>query len=653
MNYTGETAGLYIPLDENGNQRVDGKMYLSCLGGGGFGKTYCAYSSKDRCLRGETPDGVVKVFFHEEGPEVQKLCRDSEYHRLVVARKNSQALRSLSPRPINVGEASIHPNKYPAFLMSYIPGVGLEEVLDEMACGNAPSSRERLAYATALAEPLRALHSAQARRQDGSLVELYAHGDVKPNNFVVQYAAFTNNEAAGEPWSKEVLPRGPYHSGLLNSCQIERCCLLDFGTLREASEVARPELTAVWELDVRQIGLHAVYSAPEKLNSDRVMLDSGETVLPGALSVTSKSDVWSYGILLLRMCHPDLYSSYKEGVCEFLTLGRGITADNLPSVKSAVEESAERTRGQLKDRESAFGRVQNPDRPYLSVVDALLALVIYACLQRSPSDRPSMAQLSDLYGDVWTRLKDGSLEKLGEDDLHQLVSQKLGFRNQERTSTPTFVSLASERTQDVPVMDARNAFPNRAAAPATEAAGALEDALDDSYAESTASASRPFRTIALSAAACVSAFAVPLTFWSVLSAGGATHVDLIPLTIGLAAILVGAVAVVLSRGAAAVSAVVSLVLAGAACFLFPAEAMMLPAAIGSSNAQYHIAERLDSEGDTDSAFDYYAKSAEAGNPFANYALGEYYEFGSGPVEQDPDAASAYYKQAGDLGYSPK
>lgn len=655
MSEIDKTVSMYTPLDDNGEPYGEGgRMYLSRLGGGGFGETYRAYFSADSWRSNGTPDGVVKVFTYGNDPDIQKLCRDSEFHRLENARLNAKELRDLSPRPCSCGIAHIHPNNYPAFLMSYIEGVSFEDILRDMARGNTPSARERLAYATALAEPLRALHSARTRARDGAPTDRYMHGDVKPNNLVIQYEPLDGLGVTGEQGSKEVFPRGLRLDDERQKFQIKRCRLLDFGTLREDADIAYPELTPAYELDLRQIGLYAVYAAPERLNKNEIQLPTGErVVIPGCLSVTSKSDVWSYGILLLRMCYPDLYASHHEKTD---SRSRPLMIDGLSTVQKAIEDSARTTREQLEVECRTISQSQHPDKRYLDVIDHLLANVILRCLEPASSDRPSMAQITSLLESAWKLLRTGEFGALKECDLSGIIDENLGLRKIDRNPTPTFVDSAASQAQDAATSDAwdprsrkdLNYSENATGSPAIkEHVAILGDDCDDGL-----QSGKQRHVLAFSVLACVTSLAAPLLLWSILLEDGIVYVDLVPLVLGSAAVLIGAIASVLSRGIAAVSAVASLALATAVCLLFPNAAMMLPAALGASNAQYHIAEHLDAEGNTDAAFVYYEQSANADNPFSLYALGEYYEYGSGPVEQNSEMADAYYERATSLGYPP-
>lgn len=659
MDEASATAGIYIPFDEDGNKLSDGMMYLSRLGGGGFGETYYAYFSKRRCLEGGVPDGVVKAFTGGNDRGAQELCRNSEFHRLENVRSNAKEIRDLSPCPYSRGEARIHPKSYPAFLMSYVEGVSFEDVLCGMAHGNTPSARERLAYATALAEPLRALHAACARRRDGALTGRYMHGDIKPNNLVVQYGRLDGARAYGEQGSKEVSPWGLRARDETQRFQIEKCCLLDFGTLREATDVVYPELTPPWELDVRQIGLYAVYAAPERLNSDEVEMSTGARVVyPGCLSVSPRSDVWSYGILLLRMCFPDLYDRHYDNTCS----RNGVLAiGSLPSIKNAIEASAEVTRSKLESACHSIPCTHGSNKRYLDVIDCLFAHVIARCLAPMPEDRPSMSQIASLLRRAWDLLKAGEFGALDANELRCLVDDKLGRKRIGHVDTPSFVETSIEKTESVDVVDVwggvsyKGGFSSDddAGQSAPQTASVLVKEFPDGDFDGSIPPRSRLRTVSLSVLSCLSSLAAPLVFWSILLAGETVHVDTMPLAVGFIAVLVGIAAVVLSKGATAVFALVSLALATAICVIFPDAAMTLPASLGASNAQYHIAERLDAEGDTDAAFEHYVKSADAGNPFANYALGEYYEYGSGPAEQNNEKAIEYYERASELGYLPE
>lgn len=656
MDEASAAAGVYVPFGEDDHSPCpEGTMYLSRLSGGGFGETYYAYFSKEHCRAGGVPDGVVKVFTHGNDPDVQEQCRNSEFHRLESARDNARELRDLSPRPCSRGNAYIHPRNYPAFLMSFVEGVSFEDVLCDMARGNTPSARERLAYATALAEPLRALHSAQARAADGTLVDQYMHGDIKPNNLIVQYEPLDGIVIPGEQWSREVFPRGRHLEDGQQKFQIKKCCLLDFGTLREDADVARQELTPPWELDIRQIGLYTVYAAPERLNSDEIELRPGvRVVYPGCLSVSAKSDVWSYGILLLRMCFPDLYDLHYH---DTRPSGQALVS-NLPSMKAAIEESARATRSRLEDACRSIACLHSAsDKRYLAVIDSLFAHVIVRCIEAKPNDRPTMDQIERLFRNTWGCLRNNTIKSFDADSLKCFVESNLGTKHSDRVATPPFVDTSPESTESVAGAWDNEPYdldPGDTREPS--AAQKFDDVIDrhpDDGIDHSAPLRNRFRTAVLSTLACLPSVAIPLVFWCVLSSGGAIHVDAVPIALGFLAVLIGAVAVVLSKGTALVFTLASLALSATICIALPDTAMTFSASLGSSNAQYHIAERLDSEGNTDAAFEHYMSSAEAGNPFANYALGEYYEYGSGPAEQNSETASEYYSRAEELGYSPK
>lgn len=583
------------------------------LGEGGFGKTYVIRAGDGNEL------GVAKAF---DGPS-GKALRDSEFHRLSAIHARGEGMANYCPVPIVKGSVlSDGAAPLPAFLMTRMPGVPLDRFLTEKGCLTAV---ERAALALAMIEPLKALHSITG--EDDHAVRFednMMHGDLKPDNILIS----ERRDSSGE--------------GLF------KASLIDFGTARESSSnnPRAKSFTPTYKLLSLPIGLQGKYGAPERFRARSVM----GYFLPGAGLATGKSDVWSYAMLILSSFNPEVFERYRdllEGYIDRLDYG----AQCWDALSNGIEKEANGiVRHLLKADKMMWETVSEERRSADFVVDRALNGVIVRCLNSKPADRPQSKQIYDfLKNALWnvalkSKEDPGIWKKWDEPFLGRVLDERLG----------TFqCDILGEQRNCEGHPQASNPRVTPAYAGVLNSEGREEDAEDDVLTQSRKGRSSSWadrHRILFSLMASMPGLSLPFFIWGRLADGETVHYDAPMLGVGAALVAIGVFALAAARGRGAARSSAAIAVALALCLALPGAAVWLPATLGGSNAQYSLAMGFEKRGDFHGAFSRYELSAAAGNPFACMAIGQYYEYGIDPVEEDSEAADAYYRQAREFGY---
>lgn len=648
-----EIVGFFYPDTEEDPNTEEVIILHESEASGGFGEIYPA--SRVLANNHYEPYGVVKVFKKQPNRE----SRDSEWHRLGIV-QSQDVFSPYCPKPLETGTAKIDGEEFPAFSMTQIEGVTFEEIRKNLP-DNIPT-KDLLTLMYGIIEPIAAFHSIEQKDLQGTFTdESMMHGDLKPNNLIV-----TLNEK--QLSSIHSINRSLMYFG--QRYYIDNVSIIDFGTTRTAVNIDENHsgITQRLQQNPEILGLQMEYGAPERF----VLGEINGKPAAGVDTAHSRSDIWSFGILVLQLFDKQIFASYKDsvdGIFKPSAEGCERLCRDLPKIASSAVESLQGY-SSLKTNEE--------------IAKSAIAGIISLCLKPKPDDRPSAFDIMEIieklivnYDELIREIdyKDSCLLKvLPQKKLNAARVKKttpltpntplLNTRKQNPKAekrkvekvTPSLFSYPSpgkcstnEKKSELPLVERQSIT--------MKILRLLSDCLltpimltTDKKFRASFARRHPF---ALSFLCTIPPFfAVPLLWWSRLSIDNCTHLDAACIIAGILLLVISAIAVSLEKRKGIFRAILAISLASIICYLAPPVAIIIPSSIHASNANYIRGLECEQNNDISKAIVYFEDSASNGNPFAAFTLGQYYEYGTDDLEPNADISQQYYKQAEESGYCP-